>query len=337
MSLREIGQTGDGKTVHEIALTLGSGARAAVITYGAILRDLHVPFEGALRRVVLGYRDLDGYLADRAFIGAICGRSANRIAQARFRLDGIDYRLAANGANGNHLHGGPTGFSKQVWSIVDRGEAFVTLELASPDGHEGYPGSVVVQCTIALKEPAELSIDLVARTDAPTLVNLAHHSYFTLQRGASSRDHILQVNADSYTPVDAGSIPTGEIRPVEGTPYDFRAPARIGERMGERMLDINAVLRPGDAELPAASVWSPDRRLRMDVLTTEPGLQLYDGTNLKPSAPGLDGHPYQALAGLCLEPQKFPDAINHPGFPSPILRPRETYRQTTRYRFSSGL
>jgi aldose 1-epimerase len=304
------------------------------MTYGAILRDLQFPLDGALRRVVLGYRDLAGYLADRSFMGSICGRNANRIAHGRFLLDGMAYRLSCNDGGGlHHLHGGPTGFSKQVWSVVDHGASFVILELTSPDGHEGYPGAVVTRCAFELKEPSELNISLTAQTSAPTLINLAHHSYFTLDAGAFSHDHLLQVNAESYTPVDSGKIPTGEIRPVEGTPYDFRTPARIGDRMRERSLDINFVLRPRSG--PAARLWSPDMKIGMDVFTDEPGMQVYDGANLKAGGPTLDGEYHRAFGGICFEPQKFPDAINHPEFPSAIVRPGAVYRQTTRYRFSS--
>lgn len=333
--MRDIGQTGDGTTVHDVELKLESGARASIITYGATVRDLRFPLGGVLRRVVLGYPDLAGYLAERSPMGAMVGRNANRIAHGRFHLDGKSYSLPLNDSTGlHHIHGGPTGFAKQVWAVVEVGKSFVVLELTSPDRHEGYPGTVVVRCEYRLTEPSGLTMRLTARTDAPTLVNIAHHSYFTLATGSLSRDHWLQVDASHYTPVDSGKIPTGEIAPVDNTPYDFRTPQRISDRMGGQQLDINLVLRSARAGTPAARVWSPDRTVRMDILTTEPGLQIYDASNLRPSREGFLGRPHRPFDGLCLESQTFPDAINHSHFPSPILRPGHTYSQETSCRFS---
>lgn len=329
--MQKFGETEDGATVHEIGLALPSGVRASVITFGAILRDFQVPLaDGSLRRVVLGFPDLAGYLADRSYIGATVGRSANRLAGGRFRLDGVDYQLARNGNSGNHIHGGPQGFHRQVWSIVRYDDSSVLLALTSPAGHEGYPGTVVARCEFRLQPPATLSLTMTAETDAATLINLAHHSYFAL--AASSRDNLLQVGAANYTPLSDDKIPTGEIRGVEGAPFDFRALTRISDRMGDVALDTNFAL-DGDGLRAAARVVSPDRAIAMDVFTTEPGLQVYDGANLRPSHPGLDGQPYRPFAGICLEPQKFPNAVNQANFQSPIVRPGETYRQVTEYRF----
>lgn len=334
MGVRELGETEGGTAVHEIGLALPSGVRASVITFGAILRDFHVPLaNGTLRRVVLGFPDLAGYLADRSCIGATVGRSANRLAGGRLRLDGIDYRLACNDKGGrNHIHGGLQGFHRQVWSVVRFDDSSVLLELTSPAGHEGYPGAVVARCEFRLRPPATLSLTMTAETDAATPINLAHHSYFTL--AASSRDNLLQVAAASYTPLDDDKIPTGEVRSVEGTPFDFRALTPISDRMGDVALDTNFAL-DGEGLRAAARVVSPDRTIAMDVVTTEPGLQVYDGANLRPSHPGLDGRPHRPFAGICLEPQKFPNAVNQPNFQSPIVRPGETYRQVTEYRFQS--
>ncbi len=336
MAIQKFGETQDGTPVYEIGLRLPSGASASVISFGAIVRDLQVPLrDGASRRVVLGFRDLAGYLADNAFVGAIIGRNANRIAGGRFRLDGTDYQLPCNEAGRNHLHGGPAGFSRRVWSIAAQDEASVTLARVSPAGEEGYPGTVSAACEYRLTAPATLSVRITAETDAPTLVNLAQHSYFTLAYGQPSDAHWLQVNANTYTPFDRNQIPTGEIRTVAGTPYDFRTLARISDRAGTSPLDMNFVLERAGGLAIAGIVEAPDRSLRMEVHTTEPGMQVYDGSHLRPSHPGLDGHPHFPKAGLCLEPQTFPDAINHAGFPSPVLRPEERYRQITEYRFST--
>jgi aldose 1-epimerase len=335
--MRKFGEVQGGKPVYEIGLKLPSGVTASIISFGAIVRDLKVPLaDGSLRRVVLGFPDFTGYLADASYFGAIVGRNANRIAGGAFRLDGIEYRLARNLAGRDHLHGGPNGFSRQVWLVAAHDESSVTLALASPDDEEGYPGTVMAQCEYRLREPATLSVRLAAQTNAPTLVNLAHHSYFNLANGAPSDRHLLQLRASRYTPFDANDIPTGEIASVADTPYDFRKIAPISARMQGVKLDMNFVLdRTGDGLQLAGVVEGPDRMLRLEVHTTEPGIQVYDGSNMKPQHPGLDGAPYLPKAGFCLEPQKFPDAINHPNFPSPVLRPGMRYAQHTEYRFQA--
>ena len=332
MAVQKFGSTSDGTTVEEIALRLPSGVSASIITFGAVVRDLQIPIpDGSARRVVLGFHDLAGYLADTAFVGAIVGRNANRIAHGRFRLDGIDCQLARNEGGRHHLHGGPNGFSRRVWSIADHDAASVTLALTSPADDEGYPGAVSVRCRYRLAAPATLCVELTAETDAPTLMNLAHHSYFTLDHGRPIGSHRLQVNASAYTPAGNEQIPTGEIRPVRDTPYDFRTLTPISDRASP--LDTNFVLDHAAGELGLAAIVEGGL-LRLEAHTTEPGLQVYDGSHLRPSHPGLDGHPHFSQAGLCLEPQKFPDAINHPHFPSPVLRPGERYRQLTEYRFT---
>jgi aldose 1-epimerase len=336
MSMQKFGSAGDGTPVEEIALSLPSGACASIITFGAIVRDLQVPMpDGSVRRVVLGFRDLAGYLADIAYVGATVGRSANRIAHGRFRLDGTEYQLACNEGGRHHVHGGLHGFSRRVWSIVDHDTSSVTLALTSAAGDEGYPGAVSVRCRYVLLEPATLRVELTAATDAPTLMNLAHHSYFTFDYGRSIGDHRLQVNASAYTVFDGEQIPTGEVRSVAGTRYDFRKPKPVSDPAETSLLDMNFVLDRAGGELAlAAVVEASDHSLRMEVHTTEPGMQVYDGSHLRPSHPGLDGHPHFPNAGLCLEPQKFPDAINHQGFPSPVLRPEERYSQITEYRLT---
>jgi aldose 1-epimerase len=340
MALHPFGTTGEGVAVTEAVLTLPSGATASILDYGAIVRDLLVPDQaGGLHRVVLGHNDLPSYLADKGHMGAIAGRYANRIAGGRFELDGKIYRLARNSRGDHHIHGGLRGFGRQHWRIVGHDEASVTLALISPDGDEGYPGELAVNCTYRLLPPATLAIEMTAMTDAPTVVNLAHHSYFTLNYGQSIRDHIVQVNANRYTPSDADSIPTGEIVSVAGTPYDFWTPRPLQSTAPapDFVYDINFALnRTEDGLLWAATVAAPDDALWMEVHTTEPGMQLYDGAYVGTSTPGLDGRMHFRHAGLCLEPQKFPASPNRPNFPSAVLRPDAVSAQRTEYRFGAG-
>jgi aldose 1-epimerase len=323
MAVTTFGRIGDTE-IAEATLSRPDGTTAVVIGFGAALRDLVVPAPEGPRRVVLGHADLAGYQANPAYLGVTAGRHANRIAGGRFRLDGKAYQLSLNENGRTHLHGGVRGFSHRPWRLVDANEISATFELVSPDGEEGYPGTLTARCTYALAAPATLRVTMTATTDAPTIVSLAHHSYFTLAPGQPVLDHRLAIHADRYTPVDADLIPTGEIADVAGTPYDFREPQRLAD--GPR-LDTNFVLAgsDGDALVPAATVTAAG--LRLDCRTTAPGLQVYDGGGL--------GAPFRAHAGLCLEPQHFPDGPNKPNFPSPVLRPGETYRQVTEYGFSA--
>ncbi len=314
--------------MQEIRLTGPDGTTASILDWGATLRDLVVPMaEGKPRRVVLGYQGLEDYRANPAYLGAIVGRHANRIGGGRVDLDGRPYRLPLNEGGRTHLHGGTVGFSHQPWRIAAQAEASVTLTLTSPDGDQGYPGTITATCTYTLAAPATLRVELSATTDAPTPVNLAHHSYFTLQEGADARAHHLQLGAALYTPVDADQIPTGQIVAVGGTPFDFRAGRTI-----DAALDHNFVLGGGG---PAAVVTAPDGRLRLTVTTDAPGLQVYDGRGLQPSGPGIGGQAHFPHAGLALEPQHFPDSPNQPGFPSVILRPGETWHQRSEFRFAT--
>ncbi len=337
MSTRPFGQTAEGTPVDEARLTLPSGMEASVIGFGSILRDLLIPVPGgAARRVVLGYPDLAGYLSDSAHLGANAGRCANRIAGGRFTLDGKTVQLALNEGGRTHLHGGPQGFGRRVWTIAAADGRSAELTLRSPAGEGGYPGTVEARCVYRLLPPATLQIEFTATTDAPTIVNIAHHSYFTLDHGKSVRDHRLQVHAARYTPTDAALIPTGEIASVAGTPYDFRTARPLSDTRAapDFFYDMNLVLdRAGAGVVHAATVTAPSSPIRMEVHTTEPGLQLYDAVHLGTAAPGHDGIRYGRHMGLCLEAQKFPDAPNHPNFPSIVLRPGETYRQVTEYRF----
>jgi len=314
--------------MQDIDLTGPDGTTASILDWGATLRDLVVPLaDGTRRRVVLGYQRPQDYRANPAYLGAIVGRHANRIAGGRFALDGRSHQLTLNEDGRTHLHGGSVGFSHQPWRIAGRTAASVTLALTSPDGDQGYPGTVNATCTYTLAAPATLVVELSATTDAPTPVNLAHHSYFTLAEGADARAHSLQLGAARYTPVDAGQIPTGDIAAVAGTPFDFRA-----GRIIDLPLDHNFVLT-GDR--PAAVVTAPDGRLQLTVTTDAPGLQVYDGRGLRALGPGIGGQAHFPYAGLALEPQHFPDSPNHPGFPDVILRPGRTWRQRSAFRFAA--
>lgn len=336
MSISEFGRFGD-QGVQEIRLRGTCGTEASVLTYGAILRDLTVPVKGTKRRVVLGYRSLQGYLDGRAYLGATVGRCINRINRG-FTLDGRRYTLPVNEGDHVHLHGGPNGFSKRAWRLIGCTDHAVTLELVSPDGDEGYPGTLTAHCTYAIDSPGTLTITLTATTDAPTVCNLGHHSYFSLQPGSDVRDHRMMVAADFYTPLDRVLIPTGEIRSVVDTVYDFRTLRPIREDHGPGY-DMNFVLNqgwlPNGADLPvAARLVSPSGDLAMELSTTEPGLQFYEGIRLSPSKEAYEGEPHLPYRGLCLEPQRFPDAVNHPHFSPAVLRPGETYRQVTQFRLA---
>ncbi len=332
----EFGRAADGTVIDAFTLTNRHGAVAKVITYGAILTDLRVPdrdgkLANVVREVVFSETN---YARGFPNAGMIAGRVANRIANARFTLDGHDYQLAAN--NGVHsLHGGRKGFGKVIWQgrpTEVTGGAAVTLTYASADGEEGYPGNMVVTATYTLTESDTLRLDYTATTDKPTPINLTNHAYFNLAGGGDVRDHVLTINAERYTVADATLIPTGEIKEVQGTPLDFTKPAALGtqaQRPGAPgHYDHSFVLNGSGARtlVPAASVADPKSGRAMAVWTTEPGIQLYTSQLGGPAATGAAGF-------YCLEPQHFPDSVHHPEFPSTILRPGETFRSTTEYRF----
>jgi aldose 1-epimerase len=327
----------DGTPVHEAVLRGRSGAEARVLSYGAILRDLVVPAPNGPRRVVLGFERLEDYRAHAsAYLGVIAGRYANRIAHGAFTVDGVACRIPADDG-GHALHGGPRGFGERVWTLTAAAQDAVTLTLLSPDGDNGFPGTLAVACTYRLLEPATLRVEITAVVDRPSPVGLCHHSYFNLDGAADIRGHRLAVAADFYTPVDAELIPTGDIRAVAGTPFDFRAERPVG---ADAPLDLNFVLRraglaPG-ALARAARLVSPASGLALSVRTTEPGLQVYDGAKLAVPVSGLGGARYGAHAGICLEPQRFPDAPNRSHFPDAVLRPGAVYRQVTEYRFEAA-
>lgn len=338
-ALREFGILPAGP-VHEISIGDPDALQARVLTWGAVLRDLVLTGRGGRgRHIVLGLNTLPDYLQHSPNFGAIVGRVANRIAHGRFCLDGVVHRAPLNDQGRHSVHGGGDGFGKRVWRLAHHDQASVTLALTSPHGDAGYPGAVEASCTYRVCTPATLRIELSASADRPTPLNLAPHSYFRLDDASDILDHDLQIHADFYTPVDEESIPTGEIRRVAGTPCDFRV-ARAVRRLdqnGQRVrYDVNFVLRSGCKELVHAATLSSARSgVALEVWTSAPGLQFYDGFKLNVAPPGLNGERYIANAGLCLETQHFPDSPNRPHFPSVVLRPGERYRHICEYRFST--
>jgi aldose 1-epimerase len=342
----DFGKTPEGTAVDLYTLTNANGMKAKIMTYGGIITELDVPDrDGKLGDVVLGFDDLKGYVAGHPYFGALVGRVANRIAKGKFTLDGKEYKVAVN--NGpNALHGGLKGFDKQVWKAepikVADGVA-LKLTYVSKDGEEGYPGELTSTVTYTLTNKNELKIDYKATTDKTTVLNLTNHSYFNLAGPNSGTilDHELMLAADTYTPTDDTLIPTGEIKPVKGTPLDFTKPATIGSRIGELKgepggYDHNFVLRAGDASPAlAARVYEPKTGRIMEVFTTEPGIQFYTGNFLDGTNKGKGGVVYKKNQGFCLECQHFPDSVNQPKFPTMTLEPGKTYKQTTVYKFST--
>jgi len=341
------GTTRDGLAVDLYTLTNANGVTAKIITHGALLTELHVPDRaGQMADVVLGFKTLDRYEGDHPYFGATIGRVANRIAKGRFRLGGQEYTLATN--NGpNHLHGGIKGFDKRVWKAQPAsvgGVPAVRFTYTSADMEEGYPGMVTATVTYTLTHANELRLDYTAITDKPTIVNLTNHSYFNLagEGGGTILDHELTIMADRFTPVDDTLIPTGDIAAVRGTVMDFTRSTPIGARIAQVPgvppggYDHNYVLSHGGGVLAMSATLRESKSGRMmDVLTTEPGVQLYTGNFLDGTLTGKAGVAYKQHYGLCLETQHFPDSINHPNFPTVVLQPGQTYKSSTVYRFSA--
>jgi aldose 1-epimerase len=351
-SRSDFGKLRDGRAVEAITLSNSKGMTARVISYGAILQSVSVPDrEGNSSEVSLGYDDIEGYIVAPNYFGATVGRYANRIRDAKFALDGKTYELSRNNS-GHTLHGGPTGFDKRLWRVdeVRSGPvASVRLRYVSADGEEGYPGELTVTATYSLDEENVLTVDYEAKTTKPTIVNLTNHSFFNLSGEASQKpiyDHFLTIPADAITPVEAGLIPTGEILPVAGTPFDFRKPTRIGERIRDARdkqivlgqgYDHNFVVARTVADKPRllARVEATDTGRVLDIYSNQPGVQLYTGNFLNGSAIGRSGHAYRQGDGLALEPQLFPNTPNQPSFGSARLNPGQTYRNTIAYHFST--
>lgn len=346
------GKTPDGAEVEAIVLTNQNGVSATVITYGATLQSLVAPDRAGVKAdIALGFKDAAAYDRNASYFGASVGRFANRIGKGRFTLDGKTYQLALNNNGVAALHGGVKGFDKVVWQVVDvkRGPvASVTLRHLSPDGDQGYPGALTATATYALNEKNELTVTYTATTDRPTIVNLTNHALFNLAGEGSSdgaMGNVLTVAADGYTPVDAELIPTGAITPVAGTPFDFRQPQVVGDRVRDandpqmvigRGYDHNYVLtgKSGGAPRLAARLSDPKSGRALEILSDQPGIQLYTGNFIDGTTIGKSGKIYRQGDGIALEPQHFPDAPNKPGFAPVRLDPGQAYRNTMIFRLT---
>jgi aldose 1-epimerase len=335
MPSQSFGRMPDGTEIVEVEIAAGN-LSAKIITYGAVIRDLR--WAGIDHPLVLGFDDLDSYLHHSPYFGAVAGRCANRTGGGRLPIDGKVFQLSLNERGRTHLHGGFNGFGKRAWRLAAHDGRSVTLRIGAADGEEGYPGNLEAEVKYTIEAPGQLRMEASATTDAPTAVNLAQHSYFNLDDSPDILGHHVQVLAEHYTPVDADLVPTGEIAPVAGTPYDLRAEAPIGRMVdGKRFVyDINYAVDRNRAEVPrrVARLHSPRNGMVLDVASTEPGVQFYDGVSMNVGVPGLGGRTYRVNGGCCFEAQVYPDGANHADFPSPILRPGETYRQTTVFAFS---
>lgn len=336
--------------MHELNLRNARGVHVRILTYGAIIQSIWVPDRyGTIADVVLGYSNVAGYVADSNYFGAVIGRYANRIAKARFNLDGESFSLFRNDGE-NSLHGGLGGFGKRLWSIEDVREGpsgGVTLRYTSPDGEEGYPGTLSTTATYSLDDEGRLDLIIEAETDKPTIANLTGHSYFNLAGEASGRsalDHRLFINADRYTPISQDLIPAGALAPVAQTPFDFREPAVIRARIRDgndeqirfgKGYDHNFVLSEGVSAEPrlAARLEEPNSGRILKIWTNQPGLQFYSGNFLDGAVVGKSGLAYRQSDAVALEPQLFPDTPNRPEFGSALLLPGQVYRNQISYRF----
>jgi aldose 1-epimerase len=344
---KSFGKMPDGKSVELITLRNANGMEATILTYGGIVTTLKVPDKnGKFGDVVLGYDNLGSYETNSPYFGALIGRYGNRIANGKFSIDGQTYTLAQNNGS-NNLHAGPNGFDKALWEVAaeratDK-EASVELKYLSKDGDQGFPGNLKVTATYTITADNALRVDFTATTDKPTVVNLTHHSYFNLAGSGDILNEEVVINADRFTPVDANLIPTGELKPVKGTPFDFTTPHKIGERINDNDEQLKLgggydhcwVLNKESGELSfVASAYDAGTGRFMEVFSTEPGTQFYTG-NFLDGAHGKYGQTYPRRSGLCFEPQHYPDSPNHPAFPSTTLRPGQTYKNTIIYKFSA--
>ncbi len=336
MSPALFGTLSNGRPVHRAVLGGGEGLSVEVLDYGAIVQRITAPTASGRASLVVGYDDLAGYEGDQAYHGPVIGRCANRIGGARFTIDGIESHVSAN-EGANCLHGGRVGWSKRLWRFSDDVRAdSVSLSYADPDGEQGFPGAVEARVTFSLPDPWTLEIVWEAATDRPTPVNLTQHLYFNLSGDASSDilDHEVTIAAERFTPVGPGLIPTGEVVPVEGSPFDFRTPQPIGARLDDphpqlkpgRGYDHNWALTAGAT--PAVRLCSPRSGIELAIETDQPGMQMYGGQTMSA--------PFHAYAAVVFEPQGWPDAVNRPNFPDVVLRPGQAYRRSARYSFRTG-
>lgn len=321
----------DGSVVTQHRIE-GGGLVAHVLSYGAVLQDLRL--DGHQPPLVLGFESFPPYLTDSPYFGAIVGRCANRIGEGQFEIDGRKYQVDRNFNEQHHLHGGSAGVGKRNW-VVEQVEADrITLRIDLADGEMGYPGNMTTRCTYACLEDGVFDMRIEAETDASTLCNFAHHSYWNLDGGLNTDDHVMQIDTGRMTVVNDGFIPTGESRDVTGSRYDFRVERSIRD---EVFIDHNLCLTDARQALRRiGSLRSLKSGVAMEMRSTEPGLQVYDAFKLSVKPNGLGGRVYGANAGVALEPQVWPDAINHEGFPNAVLRPGETYKQHTQFAFSKG-
>jgi aldose 1-epimerase len=346
---KPFGKTAAGEPVDLYTLRNGK-AEVSIATWGATVTSVRVPDRtGTLADVVLGFDTLEPYLKEHPFFGVVVGRYANRIGQARFTLDGTEYRLTANNGK-NQLHGGPEGFYRKLWKaeeVDSKDGPAVKLTYVSPDGEQGYPGTLTASVIYTLTNAGALRMEYTATTDKPTVINLTNHAYFNLagQGHGDILGHELTVHASRYTPVDETSIPTGELRSVAKTPFDFRAPAALGAHIDDqdaqlvigKGYDHNFVLDGGVTRKPrlVASMRDPVSGRVLEIVTTEPGLQLYSGNFLDGKITGKGGKAYGRRQAFCLETQHYPDSPNHPSFPPVVLRPGKRYHTTTLYQFTT--
>ncbi|HZR18077.1 MAG TPA: aldose epimerase family protein [Verrucomicrobiae bacterium] len=348
ISRKPFGQTSDGKEVFLFTLRNTKGAEALISNYGGLVTSLKVPDrDGHLGDVVLGFDNLADYIKGSPYFGALIGRYGNRIARGKFTLDGKQYTLATNNYP-NALHGGTKGFDKVVWEptlLTGPEGAALKLTYLSKDGEEGYPGNLSVTVVYTLTDENALKIEYTATTDQDTVVNLTQHSYFNLAGKDSILNHVVMIPADKFTPVDSTLIPTGELRPVEGTPFDFRTPTPIGARINQddeqlkfgKGYDHNWIInKPMGQYGLMARVTEPSTGRVLEVFSTEPSLQFYSGNFLDGTLKGKGGRVYGFRSGFCMEPQHYPDSPNKPEFPSVVLKPGQTYHNTIVFKFSTG-
>nr|WP_275785700.1 aldose epimerase family protein [Rhizobium gei] len=328
------GHLPSGEPVHRLVLQ-GGGLTAHILTWGSVIQDLRL--DGHKAPLVLGFENLADYLAHSPYFGATPGRNANRIGGGRFAIDGETFQLELNEKGVTHLHGGSDGIAKRLWSVVEQAQDRVVLQIVDPDGRAGYPGNCTITCTYTLFEGGVLAVAYESTADRATICNVCQHSYFNLDGTADALGHDAMIAASHYLPTDERQVPTGEIRPVDGTVFDLRAMTPLRRQMeGDRIgYDHNFCL--ADARGPKQSVAlvrSVNSGVSLEVRTTEPGVQFYTGFKVNVGVPGLDGRRYGPFAGFCLETQIWPDAVNHANFPQAVLRPGETLRQETDYVFS---
>ena len=334
MSIEQFGEMPDGAIVERVTIE-GGGLQAKILSFGGVVQDLRMA--GYDKALVLGFDSFPSYLTQSPYFGATAGRYANRIRDGRFDLDGKTHQLDINYLGKHTLHGGKEGISERLWHISAVTPSSVTMTLALDDGEMGFPGNMTIELTYDLLEAGVFDIKMSAIADATTLCNLAHHSYFNLDGSPTIEDHHLQIMAEQYLELDDEQIPTGTLLDVAKTPLDFREPKAIRDALTQTSIDNNFCVEEGAGSLRKIAVLSsPSSGISMEVLSTEPGVQAYDGSYIDIQDPGLDGMTFKAMSGFCLEPQIWPDSIHHPHFPQAILKPGETYSQHTQYVFSKS-